>query len=56
MNQDDSIIFHCQHCHVPLRAPQKTVGKQTECPKCNKKIIVPADGQTGGASSGKRKS
>lgn len=37
----NQLSFHCPHCAKRLRAPEKLVGKQLNCPKCNNPLTVP---------------
>jgi len=37
-----SIIFHCQHCHKEVKAPDEAGGKRGKCPFCGQSNYIPA--------------
>jgi DNA-directed RNA polymerase subunit RPC12/RpoP len=37
-----SIKFHCPSCAVSISAPANAAGRQSACPKCGAKVLVPS--------------
>ncbi len=46
------IRFACPECNAAFQAPDQLAGKPVACPKCKKKIIVPAQPQKAAGVSG----
>lgn len=41
MSDLHQIVFHCPHCGVSLSAKETIAGRESNCPKCKKKLVVP---------------
>ena len=41
MSDLSHIIFRCPHCGVSLNAKGAIAGRESNCPKCKKRLVVP---------------
>ncbi|MFZ2642653.1 MAG: hypothetical protein WA117_16770 [Verrucomicrobiia bacterium] len=38
-----AIEFHCKHCNQTIAVDVKEAGRDTDCPKCGREVVIPAE-------------